>query len=324
VIILITQVSGDSQRYTYERACHNGTPVSKHEKGTAVSNEPHIEIIEERWVDFYDDTVLAVLIRLDDALKIVVPVRPVCDVLGVDWEGQRQRIARDKVLSSTACEIKAVARDGKRRKMVALPIEFLHGWLFGITESQVKEEYREKIMLYRRECFTVLSAAFQADRALPEPTSSKGESGMNLAQIRDLGAALMQMAEQQMALEGRVDETHELATRANARLDKAAEVIGALQRRTYKLEDKLHPHAYITDQQAANVANAVKALAEMLTRQKGKNQYQGVYGELHRRFGVSSYTMIRQEQYDSVLAFLEDWYDAAKEGRERQEDAADE
>jgi hypothetical protein len=132
------------------------------------------------------------------------------------------------------------------------------------------------------------------------------------------------MAEQQMALEGRVDETHELATRANARLDKAAEVIGALQRRTYKLEDKLHPHAYITDQQAANVANAVKALAEMLTRQKGKNQYQGVYGELHRRFGVSSYTMIRQEQYDSVLAFLEDWYDAAKEGRERQEGTPDE
>jgi hypothetical protein len=123
------------------------------------------------------------------------------------------------------CEIHTVARDGKRRKMAALPIEFLHGWLFGITESQVKEEYREKITLYRRECFTVLSAAFQADRALPEPTSSKGESGMTLAQIRDLGAALMQMAEQQMALEGRVDETHALATQAHGRLDKAADVM---------------------------------------------------------------------------------------------------
>jgi hypothetical protein len=65
-----------------------------------VSDKPHIEIIEERWVDFYDDTVLAVLIRLDDALKIVVPVRPVCDVLGVDWNGQYQRIRRDGVLST--------------------------------------------------------------------------------------------------------------------------------------------------------------------------------------------------------------------------------
>jgi hypothetical protein len=61
----------------------------------------------------------------------------------------------------------------------------------------------------------------------------------------------------------------------------------------------------------------VQFYGSIITRQKGKNQYQGVYGELHRRFGVSSYTMIRQEQYDSVLAFLEDWYDAAKEGRAR-------
>lgn len=286
-----------------------------------MSDKPHIEVIEERWVDFYDDTVLAVLIRLDDALKIVVPVRPVCDVLGVNWPPQWQRIRRDTVLSSTVIEIITVARDGKRRKMAALPIEFLHGWLFGITESQVKEEYREKITLYRRECFQALSAAFQGDLALPAPEAPAGSS--SLAGVRDLALAVAQMAEQQMALEGRVDETHELATRANARLDKAAEVIGALQRRTYKLEDKLHPHTYITDQQAANVANAVKALAEILTRQKGKNQYQGIYGELHRRFGVSSYTMIRQEQYDSVLSFLEDWYDAAKEGRERQDEAGE-
>jgi hypothetical protein len=50
--------------------------------------------------------------------------------------------------------------------------------------------------------------------------------------------------------------------------------IADIQVRLDVLEDKLHPHAYITDQQTANVANAVKALAEMLTRQKGKNKYQ--------------------------------------------------
>jgi hypothetical protein len=78
------------------------------------------EIIDERWVEFYGDTILAVLAKVDGKVQVLVPVRPVCDVLGVDWEGQRQRIARDNVLGSTACEIKAVARDGKRRKMSAL------------------------------------------------------------------------------------------------------------------------------------------------------------------------------------------------------------
>jgi hypothetical protein len=59
-------------------------------------------------------------------------------------------------------------------------------------------------------------------------------------------------------------------------------------------------------------------------QQKGENQYQGVFSELYRRFGVPSYKHIRQEQYDSVLVFRDDWYAAAEEGHKRQEDAGDE
>jgi hypothetical protein len=49
----------------------------------------------------------------------------------------------------------------------------------------------------------------------------------------------------------------------------------------------------------------------VLTHKEGKNQYQSVFAELYRRFGVSSYKLIRQEQYKAVLAFLEDWRGAA-------------
>ena len=292
-----------------------------------MSDKPQIEVLEERWVDFYDDTILALLVRMDEAVRVLVPVRPVCEVLGVDWNGQYQRIRRDDVLGSTMCEIHTVARDGKRRKMAALPLEYLHGWLFGIGATQVKEEYREKITLYRRECFRALSAAFQAELMLPDtstaPPPPAAEQGMSLAQVRDLGAALMKMAEQQMALEGRVDDTHTLATDAHAlathshaRLDKAAEVIRALQRRTTTLEGKLHPHAYITDEQAVHVSQLVKALANLLTERGGKNQYQGIFAELYRRFGVSGYKLIRIEQYAAVLAFLEQWREAAMRGAE--------
>lgn len=44
----------------------------------------------------------------------MVAVRPICEALGIDWEGQRQRIERDEILSSTAFIIKAVAADGKK------------------------------------------------------------------------------------------------------------------------------------------------------------------------------------------------------------------
>jgi len=270
------------------------------------------EIIDERWVEFYGDMILAALVSVDGVTRIVVPVRTICDVLGIDWSSQRRRILRDEVLGSTVVEMTTVAQDGRRRKMVALPLEYLHGWLFGISASQVKEEFRDKITLYRRECFQALSTAFQADLALPDKeTASATGTGMTLAQVRDLGLAIAQMAEQQLALEGRVDETHALATQAHGRLDKAAEVIGALQRRVGTVENRLNPGAAITEDQAVEVSNRVKALAHLLSgKEKGKNHYQGVFGELYRRFGVTSYTHIPQGKYAEVLAFLEEWRQA--------------
>ncbi len=52
--------------------------------------------------------------------------------------------------------------------MVCLPLEYLPGWLFGISTSRVKNDvHRHKIIHYRRECFRALSAAFHAELMLP-------------------------------------------------------------------------------------------------------------------------------------------------------------
>jgi len=56
------------------------------------------EIIDERWVEFYGDMILAALVSVDGVTRIVVPVRTICDVLGIDWSSQRRRILRDEVL----------------------------------------------------------------------------------------------------------------------------------------------------------------------------------------------------------------------------------
>ncbi len=86
------------------------------------------------------------------------------------------------------------------------------------------------------------------------------------------------------------------------------ELLATVEVRLGVLEDQLSPTAYITDTQATEVSNQVKALAELLTgKDKAKNQYQGIFAELYRRFGVSSYKLIRQEQYAAVLQFLQEW-----------------
>lgn len=134
-----------------------------------------------------------------------------------------------------------------------------------------------------------------------------------------MGLAIAQLAEQQMALEGRVDDigtqveqVGEQVSIVNTRLDRAAEVVGDLKRRLGTIERHMLPPSSITDEQAAEISNKVKALAQFLTtKEPGRNFYQSIFGELYRRFAVSSYKNVRKDQYQDVLTFLDEWLEAA-------------
>lgn len=246
---------------------------------------------EQRGIDFYGDELIAVLV--DD--RPYIPIAPICDFLGVSWSGQRERIMRDAVLSEAAVSIRVTRKESKRggREMLCLPLDYLNGWLFGVSAGRVKEELRERLIRYQKDCYRVLAQAFQG-AAVSSPSSS-------LAQIRDMGLAIADMAEQQMLLEQRVTTTE-------GRLERAAVVVGDLSKRLGRLESRLSPGSYITDEQAAEVSQRVKALAGLLQEQQpGRNYYQSIFGELYRRFNVSSYKLIRQSQYADVLAFLDEW-----------------
>jgi hypothetical protein len=87
-------------------------------------------------------------------------MKPICENLGVDWEGQRQKIKRHPALNRVACMIKATAEDGKMYEMLMLPVKFLNGWLFGIDSNRVKPEIQERLISYQTECFEVLANHF--------------------------------------------------------------------------------------------------------------------------------------------------------------------
>ena len=265
----------------------------------------------ERVIDFYGDPI-AIAVMPDD--EVFVPIRPITDFLGLDWSGQYQRIQRDDVLQRRSGMIVVTTTDGSRREMLCLPLDLLPGWLFGISTSRVRPELAPKLGRYREECFRVLWRAFQADaqealrRRADVVPAQPATGGTTLTQIRELGLAIAQMADQQLAIEQRVTDHHGQLVEHNVRLDRAAGVIQEVQRRLTALEDHVTPAAYITDAQAAEIATLVKALAQRLAaRDKTKNHYQGVFGELYRRFRVSTYKHVRQEQYAEVLAFLDEW-----------------
>ncbi len=260
--------------------------------------------VEEQVIDFYGDPIIAVLVAGDPQPEIYVPIRPLCEYLGLAWSGQYERLKRDPVLDESLRFVRVTRTNssGGDPNVLCLPLEYLPGWLFGINVARIRPALQEKVTRYRRECFRVLWRAFQAD-ALSALGRRDGQLGTptDLVSIRDMGMAIVQMAEQQLALEQRVTEH-------NGRLDRAATVIKEVQRRLTSVEDQLAPDAAITEGQAAEIAARVKAIAKALSeRDPSKNHYQGVFGELYRRFRVTTYKQVRQEHYQEVLAFLADW-----------------
>jgi hypothetical protein len=56
-----------------------------------MTDQPLLEPIEERHIDFYGDDVTAVLVPAEAAPQIYVPVKPICDALGLNWPSQYKR-----------------------------------------------------------------------------------------------------------------------------------------------------------------------------------------------------------------------------------------
>ncbi|WP_252109047.1 MULTISPECIES: phage antirepressor N-terminal domain-containing protein [unclassified Halomonas] len=91
---------------------------------------------------------------------IRVAMKPICDGIGLEWHGQRQRIKRNAVLSKGAVIITAPSKGGLQ-KVLTLPLTKLNGWLFGVDAARVKPEVRDRLIEYQEECFEVLNDYWQ-------------------------------------------------------------------------------------------------------------------------------------------------------------------
>lgn len=85
-----------------------------------------------------------------------VPIKPICQALGIDFSAQYNKLQSDETLSSTIAIIAMVGADNKEREMVCLAVKFIYGWLFTINPGKVAPEAREAVTRYRRECYDVL------------------------------------------------------------------------------------------------------------------------------------------------------------------------
>lgn len=92
----------------------------------------------------------------DEKHNFFVPVKPICQAIGINADGQRIKLRDDEFFNSTTEIISVVAADGKEREMYCIRLRDVYGWLATINPGKVAPEAREAVSRYRRECYDVL------------------------------------------------------------------------------------------------------------------------------------------------------------------------
>lgn len=85
-----------------------------------------------------------------------VAVKPICEILGVDFSAQLQRIKNDEILGSVVGLSTTTGADGKQYEMQTIPFKFVFGWLFTINPKNVAPEAKEPVIRFKLECYDAL------------------------------------------------------------------------------------------------------------------------------------------------------------------------
>jgi len=268
-------------------------------------------------------------VRAEDG-SIYLPLRPICTSLGLSYQPQRRRIQRDPALEEGMREIR-LQTGGGRQATACMALNLVPYWLSTVEVSRVRPALQDKLTVYRRWVIERVFEAFQRETGIGQATAAattvsatRDDETLSLVHIRDMGLAIAAFAEQQIAFaaqqqaqDRRIDVLDEGQGQLSARLDRAAGVVGGLVRSVKALEQRLAPGNVLSEEQAAEVSDQVKTVAEALTARDvaagaaPRDWYGSIYRTLYKRYNVAGYRRIRQEQYADVLSWLDHFHEAA-------------
>jgi hypothetical protein len=225
-------------------------------------------------VDFYGDPITVAIVN-DTAY---VPLRPICDYLGLSWSGQRERTTRDLVLKEEVALVRVTrsTATGGIPDSLCLPLEYLPGWLFGINVSRVKPELQEGVIRYQRECFRILWQAFQSRAITPDI----------IPQLR----------------------ADQIETRA--RVDAIEQDVKTIDQSVKEIQVILSEIRGLSNEHRATA----KEMVDQLHKISG-TQHRYIWADLNKSFHVASYTDIPDEKWPEVQKWLQKRLDSARKSK---------
>jgi hypothetical protein len=287
---------------------------------------------EQKEIDVHGDPVVA--LRTEDGL-IWVPIRHMCEALGVDRVGQLQRIQRDPVLSKYLTTLPVTLPDGRTYEMDCLPLKYIRGWLFGINASRVKEAIREKLIRYQEEVIEIIDRAFS--QVLPSDPLDEAmiealrENAIQQAQLWETVLAerrRLRVTEQLVQeLDDRVSDHDRVLWQQGQALGQALEELMALRQEQSAIVTQWSDLTRLlpapSDPIGPSEKAAIKALVDDLVAAaqergvrlgQGRNDYPAVWDAFKRRWDLAKYDELPRARYEEAVQWLKGWLDRVWQG----------
>lgn len=282
--------------------------------------------VEREEIPFHDHIITAVRLEGD---RIAVIFNWICEALGLDPQGQTQRIERTPSIANELVKVKTLNRRGAMRTMVALTLRGFPTWILGIHPSEVEnknpeeaERVRQMIIAYQVEAVDVLYNHFaqKGRTSLPEstvivsaepvkPTVPQPDAPSDI--WIEYHQQMIQWHQWKRAIETRVQKVEQRQENTEARVGSLEKIVGAIL-----------PHiGGLSTEHRKTAQDMVKQISKI-----SGIHWKITWTDLNNTFHVASYTDIPDEKWPEVQKWLQQRLDTVKQekGIEQQPSLFDE
>ena len=213
-----------------------------------------------------------------DANERYVPLTRLCNTLGLDVAAELDVLQAHTIL---AAGLRALGRGDE----VGLRVDLVPLWLNSLDANLVRADVRSMLVLFQKECASVLWQAFKPQGFGPEDALVPERSEMTAAdQAYQAMTAQAALARQQMLIERQIEVNRIEGNR-----------VGGAERAE-------------ANKAAFDLARAVRRVAHGMAERSRRNEYGGVFSGLYRQFGISSYRSLPYGRLREALDWLERWH----------------
>jgi len=82
-----------------------------------------------------------------------VPIKPICELLGINAKAQRDKIKAHYILGEVGVLEHCTGKDGKQYRMFTIPSRYVFGWICSINPKNVSPKARGLVIKYQSACY---------------------------------------------------------------------------------------------------------------------------------------------------------------------------